>query len=73
MSHQLKLCSGAVTVKKFKRAGWIVDRQVGSHVMLVKLGYPYTLSVPQHKELGIGILKKLLKQANLSVEEFNSL
>lgn len=73
MSHQLKLCSGAIAVKKFKRAGWIVDRQVGSHVMLVKIGYPYTLSVPQHKELGIGILKKLLKQAKLSVGEFNNL
>lgn len=73
MSHQLKLCSGAVAVKKFKRAGWIVDRQVGSHVMPVKQGYLYTLSVPQHKELGIGILKKLLKQAKLSVEEFNAL
>ena len=73
MSHRLKLCSGATAVKKFKRAGWVVDRQVGSHVMLVKLGYPYTLSVPQHKELGIGILKKFLKQAELSVEEFNTL
>ena len=50
MSHQLKLCSGAAAVKKFKRAGWQVDRQVGSHVMLVKLGYPYTLSVPQHRD-----------------------
>ncbi|MFA4888796.1 MAG: type II toxin-antitoxin system HicA family toxin [Candidatus Omnitrophota bacterium] len=73
MSHQLKLCSGAIAVKKFKRAGWTVDRQAGSHVMLVKQGYPYTLSVPQHKELGIGILKKLLKQAEFSVEEFNAL
>lgn len=72
MSHQLKLCSGAGAVKKFKRAGWLVDRQVGSHVMLVKQGYPYTLSVPQHKELGIGILKKLLKQAEISTEEFNA-
>lgn len=73
MSHQLKLCSGAVAVKKFKCAGWIVARQVGSHIMLVKIGYPYTLSVPQHKELGIGILKKLLRQANISIEEFNEL
>ncbi len=73
MSPHIKLCSGAVAVKKFKRAGWVVDRQVGSHVMLVKQGYPYTLSVPQHKELGIGILKKLLKQAELSVKEFNAL
>jgi predicted RNA binding protein YcfA (HicA-like mRNA interferase family) len=73
MSRHIKLCSGAVAVKKFRRAGWVVDRQVGSHVMLVKQGYPYTLSVPQHKELGIGILKKLLKQAELSVKEFNAL
>lgn len=72
MSHQLKLCSGAEAVKKFKRAGWLVDRQVGSHLMLVKQGYLYTLSVPQHKELGIGILKKLLKQAEISTEEFNA-
>ncbi len=73
MSHQLKLCSGAVAVKKFKRVGWTLDRQVGSHVMLVKQGYIYTLSVPQHKELGVGILKKLLKHAEISVDEFNAL
>ena len=73
MSPQIKLCSGVVAVKKFKRAGWVVDRQVGSHIMLIKIGYPYTLSVPQHKELGIGILKKLLKQAGLSVEQFKAL
>jgi predicted RNA binding protein YcfA (HicA-like mRNA interferase family) len=59
--------------KEVQARGWTVDRQVGSHVMLVKQGYPYTLSVPQHKELGIGILKKLLKQAELSVKEFNAL
>jgi predicted RNA binding protein YcfA (HicA-like mRNA interferase family) len=38
MSPRIKLCSGAVAVKKFKRAGWMVDRRVGSHVMLVKQG-----------------------------------
>lgn len=73
MSSRIKLCSSAVAVKKFKRAGWVVDRQVGSHVMLVKRGYPYTLSIPQHKELGVGILKKLVKQAELGAEEFNAL
>lgn len=41
--------------------------------MLVKANYPYTLSIPQHKELGIGLLKKLIKQAGLSVDEFNAL
>jgi predicted RNA binding protein YcfA (HicA-like mRNA interferase family) len=70
---RLKLCSGAEAVKKFRRAGWSVDRQVGSHVMMVKPDYLYTLSIPQHRELGVGLLKKLLKQAQISVEEFNEL
>jgi len=73
VSLRLKLCSGATAVKKLERAGWTIDRQVGSHIMLVKQGYRYTLSVLQHKELGVGILGRLLKQAELSVEEFNAL
>jgi predicted RNA binding protein YcfA (HicA-like mRNA interferase family) len=40
----LKLCSGAEAVKKFIKAGWSVSRQKGSHVMMVKEGYEYTLS-----------------------------
>ena len=67
------MCSGAETVKKFRRVGWSVDRQAGSHVMLVKPEYPYTLSVPHHKELGSGLLRSLIKQAGLSVQEFNDL
>ncbi len=73
MSAKLKLCSGAEVVMKLKKKGWIVDRQKGSHVMLVKDNYFYTLSIPQHRELGIGILKKIIKQAELTVEEFNDL
>ena len=41
--------------------------------MMVKPDYPYTLSIPQHHELGVGLLKKLIKQAQLTVDEFNDL
>lgn len=41
--------------------------------MLIKSGYPYTLSIPQHYELGFGLLRKLIRQAGLSIEEFNEL
>ncbi len=68
-----KLCSGAEAVKKFQKIAWKVDRQKGSHVMMVKVGYFYTLSIPQHKELGIGIIRKLVKQAGISLEQFNEL
>jgi len=73
MSSRLKLFSGSVAVKKLKKAGWTIARQKGSHVMLVKPDYPYTISVPQHKELGIGILDKIIKQAGLSPDEFNEM
>ena len=73
MEQKLKLCSGAETVRKLQRAGWSVVRQKGSHVMLTKPGYQWTLSIPQHKALGPGILRKLLRQANLSIQEFNTL
>ena len=52
-----QLCSGAEAVRKFERAGWTVARQRGSHVIMVKPGYEYTLSVPQHSELGPGLLR----------------
>ena len=41
--------------------------------MLVKEDFAYTLSVPLHKELGIGILKKLIKISSLTIEDFNRL
>jgi len=40
---------------------------------MVKADYQYTLSIPLQKELGIGILKKLIRHAGLSVDEFNKL
>jgi predicted RNA binding protein YcfA (HicA-like mRNA interferase family) len=72
MSH-LKLCSGTEAVKKLRKAGWSVSRQNGSHVMMVKPSYLWTLSIPQHRELGQGLLRKILKQAELDIEEFNDL
>ena len=73
MAPALRLCSGAEAVRKLKRVNWTVSRQRGSHVMMVKTGYQYTISIPQHDELGPGLLRKLIRQAGLSVEEFNDL
>ena len=73
MGKTLKLCSGAEAVRKFLRAGWTAVRQKGSHVMMTKTGYVWTLSIPQHDELGPGLLNKLMHQAGLTAEEFNNL
>jgi predicted RNA binding protein YcfA (HicA-like mRNA interferase family) len=73
MSVKPKLCSGAEAIKKLQRKGWKVSRQKGSHVMLTKEGYFYTIAIPLQKELGIGLLKKILQQAQISTAEFNEL
>jgi predicted RNA binding protein YcfA (HicA-like mRNA interferase family) len=43
--------SGERAVRSFEKAGWVKDRQRGSHVILVKPGHPDSLSVPQHREI----------------------
>jgi hypothetical protein len=38
--------------------------------MLQKEGHDYTLAVPLHRELGPGILRGLIRDAEMTVEEF---
>ena len=73
MSRKLRLCSGKEVVQKFQRAEWSVARQKGSHVMMTKPKYQWTLSIPQHNEIGLGLLRKLIRQAGLTIEDFNNL
>jgi len=62
--------SGKEAAKAFQRAGWRPIGQVGSHLMLVKEGLRVNLSVPQHKELSVGTLRALIRNAGLTVDEF---
>jgi predicted RNA binding protein YcfA (HicA-like mRNA interferase family) len=67
---QLANISGKEAVRAFERAGWSVRGQVGSHVMMTKEGVRANLSVPQHKDLSVGTLRKLIRVAGLTVDEF---
>ena len=67
---KLPVISGADAVKALERAGWRVDRQRGSHLILLKTGMNVSLSVPQHRELAPGTLRSLIRSAALTVEEF---
>ena len=66
----LPVISGARAIRVFERAGWSVNRQKGSHVILVKVGQRLILTVPLHKELDRGLLRHLIRTAGISVEEF---
>jgi len=67
---KLPILSGREVVKVFKRLGWQVARQRGSHIILIKEGHIATLSVPDYREVARGTLRSLISRANLTVEEF---
>ena len=70
---KLPVVPGEQAVRALEKFGWRVARRArGSHIILTKPGSIYTLSVPDHKELARGTLRKLLRMANVSVEEFIS-
>ena len=62
--------SGKEAVKAFGKAGWQIMGQVGSHVVMTKVGERANLSIPQHKELSVGTLRALIRAAGMSVNEF---
>ena len=70
---RLPVLSGAEAVKVFQKAGWSVDRQRGSHVILVKDDHPATLSVPDHRELAKGTLRSLIRAAGMTTDDFETL
>jgi predicted RNA binding protein YcfA (HicA-like mRNA interferase family) len=62
--------SGKEAAKAFQRAGWEPIGQVGSHLVLVRPDVRVNLSIPQHKELSVGTLRSLIRNAGMTVDEF---
>ena len=69
---KLPVVSGDRAIRAFERVGYRVVRQRGSHVRLHHVSDParQPLTIPRHRELGRGLLRKLLRDANLTLEEF---
>ena len=65
---ELPVVSGGETIKALERIGFKVVRQSGSHVILRKGSQGCV--VPNHKELKVGTLAGILKQAGVSNNEF---
>jgi predicted RNA binding protein YcfA (HicA-like mRNA interferase family) len=65
---KLPRVSGAEVVQALERLGFVVARQRGSHIVL-RRGAKGCV-VPDHRELKAGTLAGVLKQADVSVEEF---
>ncbi len=62
--------SGGTCVKALKRAGFYVDHQKGSHVVLLRDNPKARVVVPLHKALKKGTLHQILIDSNLKLEDF---
>ncbi len=61
-------------VKIVERLGFVKIRQSGSHAIYRHPDGRWT-TIPLHKgkEIGVGLLRKILKDIDISVEEFNEM
>jgi predicted RNA binding protein YcfA (HicA-like mRNA interferase family) len=66
---KLPVISGRQLVHVMEQAGFVFDRQRGSHMILFRSDPPTTISIPDHHELDRGTLRALLRQAGVSPEQ----
>ena len=65
---KLPRTSGAAIVKALERLGFVKIRQSGSHVIMRR--GPKGCVVPMHREVKVGTLAGILRQAEVSPDEF---
>ena len=63
--------SGKQMVKVFRKIGFQEDRQRGSHIVMSKRDV--ILVIPNNETVAKGTERDLIKDAGLTVEEFNKL
>ncbi len=72
---KLPVISGKKLIKALVKAGFYIHSQRGSHVKMKKIIGEDTIVVivPNHKVVSKGTLRDIIKDAGLTVKEFNKL
>jgi predicted RNA binding protein YcfA (HicA-like mRNA interferase family) len=70
---KLPVISGAECIKALEKIGFVVYRQRGSHITVVRSSPPAQTTIPNHKELDRGTLRAIIRQVGLTVDEFVAL
>jgi len=60
--------SGSEIVRAFEKLGFVIARQSGSHIVMKRAGQGCV--IPNHKEVKIGTVNGILRQAAITPEEF---
>ncbi len=67
---KLPVVSGKQCVRALRKIGFYFKRQEGSHIIL-RRDNPFAQTVvPDHKELDRGTLRAIIRQSDLTVEDF---
>ncbi|MEZ6235047.1 MAG: type II toxin-antitoxin system HicA family toxin [Phycisphaerales bacterium] len=70
---RLPVVSGKEAVRAFERIGYEVNHQTGSHIILRRREAPHRhVSIPNHREIAKGTLRGLIRDAGLTVEEYEN-
>ncbi|ABB56900.1 type II toxin-antitoxin system HicA family toxin [Synechococcus elongatus] len=69
---KLPRVSSREVIRALERLGFVLIRQTGSHVVLKKVTAEGEIGcvVPVHRELKVGTLNSILKQAKVTIEDF---
>jgi predicted RNA binding protein YcfA (HicA-like mRNA interferase family) len=70
---KLPVVSGADVVRALGKVGFVVYRQRGSHITMVRGIPPAQTTIPNHKELDRGTLRAIIRHSGLTVDEFVAL
>jgi len=73
MTRVPKGVSGQQCVRALQRAGFVIDRQRGSHIVMYRSDPLARVIVPNHKEIKPGTLRQIINDAGLTIDEFLSL
>jgi len=66
--------SSREVVAALAKAGYEKDKQRGSHIVMRQTAPPHRrITIPDHHELVKGLLRAILRQAGLTVEELKHL
>jgi predicted RNA binding protein YcfA (HicA-like mRNA interferase family) len=71
MSPKLPVVSGDQLIRALAKFGYIAVRQKGSHVRLRHSSDPQRvpITVPLHNEIAFGTLRRILRDAAITVEQ----
>ncbi len=75
MSDELPSVTADEAIRAFGKVGFQEVRSKGSHVTLKRPGHRYNLTIPRHgnRPLKSGLLRSLIRSAELTVKEFREL